>query len=239
MASPGALSEAHVAARVGGPGGDSGASRVTYVHPIRLYLTINLLFFFLAPWVNSSNVSVWNVNHAASLQMQPRLVELLDQAVARSGAESHSLFLAVFDERLSAQQGVLVWILIPGLGLASFLVARRRRVFLVEHFVFATNLISFLLVSMMAVGLAARLVLSVVDKDTKWVFLAVVVILAWLVWCPVTVYRSSVRFHRFSHPLKTLAFTLWMGAAFVAGFWIYMQALFVLTLIGLRDLVLG
>lgn len=230
LVSPGELTVQHL------DGDLDGATR--HVHPIRLYLVINLLFFFLAPWVNSSNISVWKVQHQAIVQLQPALNDVVERAIAHSGVEDSKIFLAILDERLSAQQGALVWMLIPVLGLASFAVARRRRRYLVEHFVFATNLVSFFLVSLMAVGLSGRLVVAAVDRESQWLLLVLVPILAWMTWVWVAVYRSTKAFHDFKRRSVTALFTLWMGLALQLAFWLYLQALLVVTLLGLRDLSL-
>lgn len=226
MLSPGRLSKEQV---------DGTATADRPVHPVRLYLAINILFFFLAPWVNSANVSVWSVRQAGIIQAQPALEVPLRRAIERSNA-SDEVFLAVLDERLAAQQGALVWLLVPAIGFASFAVSRRRRCYLVEHFVFATNFVSFLLVSLLALGLTVRLVVGLVGADTPWVVLALVPIVAWLVWLFMVTYRGAKQFHGFSGPWLTTVFTAWMGVALYLGVWLYLQALFLFTLIGLRDL---
>ncbi|MBZ0112621.1 MAG: DUF3667 domain-containing protein [Thermoanaerobaculia bacterium] len=231
LVSPGELTVQHLDGDLGGG--------TRHVHPIRLYLTINLLFFLLAPWVNSSNISVWQVQYQAIVELQPALNGMVESAITHSGAEDPKLFQAILNERLSAQQGALVWMLIPVLGLASFAVARRRRGYLVEHFVFATNLVSFFLVSLMAVGLSGRLVAAVVDRDSRWFLLVLVPLFTWMVWVWFAVYRSAKSFHGFKRRGITVLFTIWLGLALQFGFWLYLQALLVVTLFGLRDLSLS
>ncbi len=230
LRSPGELSSAYFEPLQAG-------GRGQFAHPIRLYLTVNIFFFFLAPWINSSNISVWQVEHKPVVDMHPSLGKMLQRAIDRSGIEE-SLYRTIFDERMIANQGAPVFLLIPVAAVAGFAVNRRRRRFLVEHLVLATNLVSYILVSTLAVGIAGRLALAVDATSRISITAAVVVILAWMIWVPVTIYRSVRVFYEITRRRYAVAVTLWLGVAFLAGLWLYFDVLFLATLFGLHGLAM-
>ncbi len=231
---PGALSAEQLLPTNGLPA--DGLPVGSRAHPIRLYLTANILFFLLAPWINSSHIGLWKTEHALVVQSQPALADLLSRAVERSGIEDRT-YRAVLDLRMSAQQGALAWLLIPFLAFGSFAVCRRRRRFLVEHLVLATNLMSYLLLSLLLIGLIGRGLLLLGSQEAPVRVTLVVVILGWLGWSLRTSYKSLRFFFDLSAGRAALL-TLWQGAAFSLGFMIYLQALLLVSLISLRGLTL-
>ncbi len=230
--SPGALAAAQCE-----PEGTVRARRYP-IHPIRIYLTVNVLFFLLIPWISAhsgeSSVKIWRLNHAEMTEDHPYLARLLERQIERSGAEDF-IYTTIFDERMSSYQGALVLLAIPILGLASFLAFRGRRRYLVEHLVLATHLTSFFLISMLVFGLYARLLLQMAEHAISMLALAIG-IFAWLFSIPATFYFSLRSFHEIENRLASLAFTAWMIVALFFGSWIYSQALFLLTLFSLRNL---
>ncbi len=228
--SPGRLSAEHLSPIGERPPGPR-------VHPVRLYLTANILFFLLAPWINASNLGLWKTEHAAVLEMQPRFAELMSQAVERSGV-GYQVFGAVLDQRMSAQQGALAWLLIPFLAFGSFAVCRGRRRFLAEHLVLATNLVSYLLLSLLLIGVVGRATLLLGSEKPPVFITLVVLILCWFAWLIVTGYKSLRSFFELSHR-HTVPLAVWQAAVFVAGFMVYIQALFLVSLLSLRGLTLS
>lgn len=214
----------------------SPADGTPIVHPIRLYLTANILFFLLAPWINSSNIGLWKTEHAAVLEMQPAFADLLSRAVERSGIEGR-IYGVVLDRRMSAQQGALAWLLIPFLALGSFTVCRRRRRFLVEHLVLATNQVSYLLLSLLLIGVIGRGLLLLGPREPPVLITLILVILGWFLWSARTGYKSLRFFFELSRGRAALL-ALWQAAAFALGFTIYLQALFLISLVSLRGLTL-
>ena len=208
------------------------------VHPIRLYLAINILFFFLAPWVNYSGqdavISIWYVQHEGAVQALPILQSFLDSAIERSGIEP-GLYRVLLDDRMKAHQGAWVWILIPFLGLAGFAVARKRRPFLVEHLVLATQLVSFFLVSLIVATAAARIVLAFGPTNPFWIMATACVILIWVVVFPCMIFKSLRSFFEIGR-IRAGLMTLWMGLALLAGTLAYLVVLFGVSLLSLRGL---
>lgn len=225
LVSPGRLAEEHFDPQGGG-----------HVHPIRLYLTINILFFFIAPWVNLSEsgfqLTVWHVEHRAAVAVMPPLGGALDAQIERSGIDE-DLYKAVLDSRMQAQQGTLVWILIPFVALASFAVARRHRPYLVEHLVLATLLVSFFLATLLLVSIPARIFVEIGGMTGK--VIAVVVLLAWALWLPTVLYRSLRVFFDAGRFVAVLM-SIWLSVALQVGVIVYIVFLCVGTMIGLRGL---
>ena len=210
------------------------------VHPIRLYLAINVVFFFLAPWVNYSGpdavINVWYMEHEGVVQAIPALQATLDSAVERSGLEP-SLFRLILDDRMKANQGAWVWLLIPILALASFMGSRKRRPFLVEHLVLATQLLSFFLVSLLAVSSVGRLALAMGPSKPFWIATTAVVILVWVIGFPCVVYKSLRSFLEIGR-IRGVLLTFWTGLALIGGTLFYLAVLFLVSIHGLRNLQL-
>ena len=228
--SPGRLA----AAQLDGP--VEGESASATIHPVRLYLTINVLFFLFAPWVNTANISIWQVGHGVALDMQPAFHVPLDQAIDRSGLEA-PIYKVILDQRMSAQQGAWVWLLIPVMALGTFVWVRRRRPFLVEHLVLATHLVSFSLIGVLGVGLVGRLILLVRPGDGRVGLIAALVILIWLLGAILIGYRSLKIFFDLGR-FRGLLLGFWLSLVYSLGYWVYMQALFLSALLSLRGLQL-
>lgn len=204
------------------------------VHPVRLYLTINVIFFLLAPWVNGSKMSVWQTQHWAVLEMQPAFVPVLNQAIAASKLDD-GLFRLLLDLRMTGQQGAWVWMLIPCLALASFVFVRRRRPYAVEHLVLATNLISFFLVATLTLGLSGRCLAWWLPPGGDMPVIVIGVILAWFLAVAWTFTRSVKVFFDLNL-WRSILLAGWLGTAFSFGFWIYMQVLFLASLLRMQGI---
>lgn len=216
-----------------------GASSKT-VHPIRLYLTINIIFFFTSPWLNTEpsadfQFNLWQMKHGPVVQMQPALETWLIDRIESSGFDDTS-YRVILDHTMSSQRGAVVFVFIPILGLASFLVYRRRRPFLVEHLILGTHLTSFFLASLLIVGLGARLTLLLPKAVT--VILLVFWVLAWALWLSITFYRSVRAFHEVKNRWLSILLASWSLSALFAGTFVYLWALFIWTLFSLRGLQL-
>lgn len=229
LKSPGELAAAYLE-----PHREGGARRV--VHPVRLYLTVNIVFFFLAPWINSDRIAVWKVEHASVAALHPALDALLVRSIERSGLDG-ALFRVILDERMTASQGAWVFLLIPVVALAGFTIARRHRRYFVEHLVLATNLVSFVLVSVLGFSLALSAAILLEPLPRVLATVAIVAFLSWTIWIALTIYRSVRSFYALTRRWAAAAVSLWLGGACAAGMWIYFLVLFLTALLSLRGLV--
>ncbi|MEM8932258.1 MAG: hypothetical protein AAGE94_13840 [Acidobacteriota bacterium] len=213
----------------------TGAPRV---HPIRMYLVVNILFFFFAPWINlvepGVRLSAWAVDHTVSVALVPGLATAIDASAERAGIDA-ALYRRILDSRMQAQQGALLWVLIPVVAAASFAVTRRRRRYPVEHLVWATTMVSFFFLSMLLATAVSRIVLAVVPREGDWIQIVGIPLLVWLVWLVWTGYRSTRRFFEIGW-FRSWLTLVWLGSAGIVGTLLYLVLLCALSLFGLRGL---
>lgn len=211
---------------------------VRFVHPVRLYLILNVVFFFLSPLLSDANVSLWSTNHAGTLEMQPALQPYFDRGLEDSGLEAE-LYGKLFDERMTSRQGVWVWVMIPVLAFGSFAVTFRRRRYFVEHLVFATHMVSFALVSLLILGLLTKIGKWITGGTDAYLIYALVLVIGWLCVVPIIGYRSVKAFFGFKWRISTFTMSGWVAAISLLAVWIYLQVLFFATLISMRGLDLA
>ena len=84
-------------------------------------------------------------------------------------------------------------------------------------------------------GLVVRLILLAGVQSSTVLIAAAIVVVGFLVWVP-TVFYLSVRAFFETGWWRSIPLTLWLFSAFFFGFWVYLQALFLLALFGLRGL---
>lgn len=201
-----------------GPGGADPT-----LHPVRIYLAINLVFFLLAPAINSSQVAIWDVDFRGASRIHPAIAEAMESQRERTGAPME-VFEAVFDQKMRSQQGAFVVVLVPWLALPGFLLGRRHRPFFVEHLTFGTTLVSQFLIAVLAVGVAARTAIALAGPRAGPV-LAAVVILGWTLLLGLSWIRAALRFLGVGRWRATLIGAL-QGVALTFGFLCYLQVLF-------------
>lgn len=209
------------------------------LHPIRLYLIVNVFFFFLAPWIskahNGLQVSLWKVDFEAPVRWFPSFGRWMQERAQSSGF-SEVGYQAIFTAWMSSLQGSTVFIWIPVLGLASFLAYRRRRPFIVEHLIFSTHMVSFVLLSMLALGLASRPLIVLPRNIALWSI--VILVMSWLVWFMGTFFRGVRDFHAIGSRWTATLLSLWLVTALGLAVQIYLVLLFLSAHFGLRGLKL-
>lgn len=210
-------------------------------HPIRIFLAVNVVFFFLAPWLSTApdaplKISIWRVSHRHLETLTPAITPWLEGRREASGLAEEA-YRAVIDQTMTTLQGSAVFVLVPFLGLASFLVYRGRRRFLVEHLIFGSHLVSFALLTILAVGGVSRLAILL---PRTWAKVALwVVIAAWLVWMTIVIFRSLKVFHRLEKWWTSAIFTAWMLVVLNYSILFYLYVLLFWSLLSLRGLTVS
>jgi hypothetical protein len=216
---------AHAARHLAGDAAD-------LIGPVRFYLVANFVFFLMLPIFNSENVSLWDFSLDSLSEMPPSSAASAAREIERWPA-GEAAYRAVFDERVGANQAVYLALVIPLIGTPLWLLLRRRRRYLVEHLHYATGLLTFLLLSLFAVGLAAfavRAVAGLIPSAEGWALAGQgVLMLAWACWCLVGFGGSARLFYGF-RPRWSVPLALVVGLLVLVSFWIYGKLLFWHTL---------
>ncbi len=187
------------------------------VHPVRIYLVVNLVFFFVVPFLNTDIGTIWNTS-AATFETIGPYEGLIEQKLATSSLPE-SAARALYDVQVRSAQGAFVAVMIPLIGLPLFALLRGRRRFLAEHLLFATAACSVFLAALLAFGVPARLV-----QETSWsasgrtmitfILTTAAIVLSYFTWW---LYRGNRTFYGLSR---------YMSVVFVVLEWVFLQAAF-------------
>ena len=169
------------------------------LHPIRIYLLVNFLFFLLVPFVNSEQGTVWNISGEIVTEMPPDTTELLSREQRHRELEvdgpSREVFFALFDERVRSMQGAFVFVMIPMQALVLFLCLFRARPFLADHLLFATSLMAWYLLILLLFGSLVQLAMLWIPPNAQFTT-AMTMITLFLLLAMLGVWRGLRSFYR-------------------------------------------
>lgn len=123
------------------------ADRDRYLKPLQIFLFCNVFYFFAQPLVGWNTLtSPLSIHVRATLYSAwaRRLVE----AEIRRRSVSPEIYAAEFDAVIAGHAKTLVIALVPLFALLAAALLWRRRRYFVEHLVFATHFIAFLLLAL-------------------------------------------------------------------------------------------
>lgn len=132
--------------------------RVKYMKPLQLYVLVSLLFFFFFKnwdlFFTRARYAILEhyVEGERSVPILERDLKGADLALRRamtSASQKKGVtlerYVAKFDEKMPERSKAFVFLMIPVLGLALYLLYFRKNRFFVPHLIHATHLFSFLL----------------------------------------------------------------------------------------------
>jgi hypothetical protein len=128
--------------------------RDEYLRPQQVLLFSSVVFFFVQPLVGFNGLNSPLAIHLSQTPYSPLVAPWIMEEVARRGGDLEA-YRAVFDAAVDAHARTLAFLLVPIFTLLAMLVSWRR--YLVQHLVFATHFIAFLLLALtpLLVALAA------------------------------------------------------------------------------------
>ena len=120
---------------------------VPYVHPFRLFIAANIVFFFIAAMAGHSPLSTRLQTHLESRNFfhQSQAEALVSSHVGMSG-EAFEIYEEAFDRRIDVLARSLVFLLIPLFALMSSVLFFWKKEYAVKHLAFSCHIISFVLV---------------------------------------------------------------------------------------------
>jgi len=127
--------------------------RDEYLRPQQILLFCSVFFFFTQPLIGFNGLNSPLHIHLSQTPYSPLVEPWVMTEVARRGMELEA-YRAVFDAAVDAHARSLAFLLVPIFALLVTMVFWRPRRFFVEHLVFATHAIAFMLLLMPPVVLA-------------------------------------------------------------------------------------
>jgi hypothetical protein len=117
--------------------------RVKFMKPIQFFLVINILFFFLSIGNNLYRLPLNNyVNYEPFTNYNTR--HIVQEKLKRSGL-SFAEYTQIFNERIGSVSKEFIFIFIPFYGTLLFLLFFWKKKYFVEHLVFASHFVAFIL----------------------------------------------------------------------------------------------
>ncbi|HHI80181.1 MAG TPA: DUF3667 domain-containing protein [Planctomycetes bacterium] len=118
--------------------------RKTQVHPFRLFLMINVLYFFLQPMLLSNTYNTRLKGHMNRQYYSPQVRQMITQTLATRKIDFET-YAEQFDKTTSKLTSLFMITLVPLLALITAFLFRKAGVPAVGHLVFALHFFSFFL----------------------------------------------------------------------------------------------
>ncbi len=148
-------------------GADQPHSRIT---PLRLYLGINLLFFFLIPLLNTEQFRMFSFNLDSLRAGNSWYQSLVEEQIEQCGL-GETVYRERFDANLEYSKSAYFFLVVPLSALVLYATHSRRRRYFVEHLVFALHFFAFFLLALLltlALFRAASALLSGLHGAQGW-----------------------------------------------------------------------
>jgi hypothetical protein len=127
--------------------------RDEYLRPQQILLFSSVFFFFTQPLIGFNGLNSPLAIHLSQTPYSPLVEPWVTADVARRGMDLEA-YRAIFDAAVDAHARSLAFLLVPIFALLVTMVFWRPRRYFVEHLVFATHAIAFMLLLMPPVVLA-------------------------------------------------------------------------------------
>ena len=123
------------------------ADRDRYLRPLQLFLFCNIFYFFVQPLVGWNTLTSPLSIHTGATLYSDWARRLVEAEIRRRGV-SPETYAVEFDAVIAAHAKTLVIVLVPLFALLAAALLWRRRRYFVEHLVFSTHFIAFLLLAL-------------------------------------------------------------------------------------------
>ena len=130
--------------------------RVPYLHPFRVFLVANVLFFLLVSFTGHSPLTTKLATHtSASNFFHQEMADRMVKAHLNTHALAYEAYEASFNQRVDTLSKTLVFLMIPAFALMLGLVTIRKREYAIKHLAFSCHAYAHLLLYnfMVATGL--------------------------------------------------------------------------------------
>lgn len=117
--------------------------RSRYMKPTPFFLVVNLLFFLLMMTSNMYSLPLYNYLHFTPFT-HFNTVHIVQQKIAHMGISIDN-YTYIFNEKIHADSKVYIFVFIPIYALICWLLFIRYKRLIVEHLVFATHFVAFVL----------------------------------------------------------------------------------------------
>ncbi len=194
------------------------------IHPARLYLLVNLLFFVLVPWFNTDIGTIWSMDGEALATLHPAYPALVEGQAAELGLD-RATYMLLFDQRTGSSQGAFVVVMLPLFALLLWLMLRTRRRFFVEHLLLATTAFTVFLLLLMVLGVVGRLAIAIGGGSGAVGTAMAVALAVWTLALCLWLHRALRRYYRLARWSASLVAGP-VFIAFLAPLFVYMHVLF-------------
>lgn len=113
-----------------------------YVHPLKLYFVINLMFFFLAPILNTQQFQVMNLKLENMSKSSSFITKIIEHEAANLKV-SEEVYHLLFNASYKYNQPALIFVIIPLLAFLIMIIQYGTRRKFLEHIYFSVNSLSF------------------------------------------------------------------------------------------------
>lgn len=213
--------------------GVTGEDPLRPVHPVRLYLAVNLLFFLALPWLNTEYGTIWSMDAQALATLHPVYQNFQAEQAARLGL-SQPQYDTWFDLQTLSAQGAFVALMIPISASWLWLFFHRRRRYFVDHLMLATSSFTVFLLWLIALGVFARIVIAIAGASSAAATTMALALLAWFAAQTLWFYGALRRFYDLSRGIALLL-AVPVFVTFLSSFYVYMHVLFWSSWLTLRS----
>ncbi|MBN2010125.1 DUF3667 domain-containing protein [candidate division KSB1 bacterium] len=203
------------------------------INPFKLYLAINFIFFLLIPVLVTPQFQVFNFNLNSFIESNQHYQHIIE-AEYTSKHISDAIYAERFNAHLKYNQPALVVVLIPIFALfVSFVQHWKKRSYL-EHFDFATQVITFFLVLLLLIIITFRIFTSLFNFSGHLEgILAIGIVISGMIWFVVYLFLINRNMYA-DTGYKAIIKVVLLFSGYLFIFSLYVQFLFFYTIVALK-----
>ncbi len=215
---------------------DSSTPR-SLIHPVRLYLAANLLFFIIVPLLNTDQITILYNDLDVLEGLAPAYADVVaEEALAKE--QDLVAYRAQLDAWIRSNQGALIAVLLPLLALPLWIMFRRERRYFLEHLLLSASFYTIFLLTLPLIGVTIRLLTGLgassgaLDSSAALVMILTPTFV-WFAGLLLWLWRALARYYE-AGPVKSLALSIPLCLVSLASFGAYAHLLFWIGVLALR-----
>lgn len=204
-----------------------------FIPPLKLYLSVNFLFFLIIPLLTTYRFQIFNFNVERLSHGNTFYQSLIEKQIEDKGI-SPEIYAERFNAHLKYNQPALVFLIVPFFALLVYVVNIKSRCTFTEHVIFSTHFTTFFLTLLIMLIVAYRLLYLIIrlfassDGPMALIlfFLCALIFIFYLAAAQKNSYRDRW--------LPAFLKSIFMSVGFFMIFAAYIHFLFFFTLLALK-----
>ena len=204
-----------------------------YVQPLKLYFVINLIFFLITPILNTPHFRVFSFSMESLTGRNQTYQKIIKEQIQAIDV-SEEIYEERFNAHIKYNQPAFVFLVIPFFAFILNMVNFKNKRYYVEHLIFSTHLLSFLLLFLLIIIFLFRfLTFGLKCFTISSGLVGLIIVIAFFIWLLIYLVVATRGFYK-NRILTSISKSLILFAGFIVTIGGYTQFLFFYTILALK-----